>query len=95
MRPTGGSRWDMAGKIISFDHVWVTQSTSHLAWKPGMVSSTHITGSTQLTVRVSSESRAHTVRHNMGLKGGKTSVALHRVFNLQCASVQDMSYSYL
>ena len=50
VRPTGGSRWDMAGKVISFDHVWVTQSTSHLAWKPGMVSGKRAPGGTQLTV---------------------------------------------
>ena len=49
-RPTGGSRWDMAGKVISFDHVWVTQSTSYLAWKPGMVSGKCVPGGTQLTV---------------------------------------------
>ena len=48
MRPTGGSRWDMAGKVISFDHVWVTQSTSYLAWKPGMVSGKRVPGGTQL-----------------------------------------------
>ena len=50
LRPTGGSSWDMAGKVISFDHVWVTQSTSNLAWKPGMVSGKRVPDGTQLTV---------------------------------------------
>ena len=53
VRPTGGSRWDMAGKVIAFEHVWVIQSTSYLAWKPGMVSGKRVPAtwrSTQLTV---------------------------------------------
>ena len=50
MRPAGDSRWYMGGKVISFDHVWVTQSTSYLAWKPGMVSGKRVPDGTQLTV---------------------------------------------
>ena len=83
----------MGGKVISFDHVWVTQSTSStlhgsLAWSPVNV---------HLAVHSSQydECCAHTVRHSMGMEGGQSSVNLHMLCKVKCVSAQVISYSYL
>ena len=82
----------MGGKVISFDHVWVTQSTSYLAWKPGMVSGKRVPGGTYSS---QCECCAHTVRHSMGMEGGQSSVNLHMLCKVKCVSAQVISYSYL